>query len=187
MQEMKALQLYSLNQIRSNYGDEKLREIIDNFGLESVKRKIGGVKAETVKKIENFVKLELETSSDKANDERVASHFILSQDDNFLGFFSHYIKKLRLPNQSDPCNSKEVFYIPCLARDDRATKEELDMKDILDLAFGVFYNIKELTGGINTVIVDTDSELLKNLYINYGFRGIYNHDNDLFLLQMELS
>jgi hypothetical protein len=187
MQEMKALQLYSLNQIRDKYGNEKLLEIIDNFRLESVKQKIDSIKVETVDKIDNFVKLELVTSNDRTNDERVASHFILNQDDKFLGFFSHYIKKLRLPNSYNPCNSKEVFYIPCLARDDGATKDELDIKDILDLAFGVFYSIKELTGGINTVLVDTDSEKLRNLYVKYGFGGIYNHDNDLFLLQMELS
>ena len=187
MREMKALQLYSLNQIRDKYEDEKLQEIIDNFGLENVKKKIDGVKAEIVKKIENFVKLELEASNDMTNDKRIASHFILNQDDKFLGFFSHYIKKLRLPNQSDPCNSREVFYIPCLARDDGASKDELELKDMLDLAFGVFYSIKKLTGGIDTVIVDTDSEKLKNLYIKYGFTEIYNHDNDLFLLQMRLS
>ncbi|VVB87247.1 Uncharacterised protein [uncultured archaeon] len=187
MRKMKELQLYSLNQIRDKYGDKKLREIIDNFGLESVKRKIDCVNAETVKKIEYFVKSELETSNDITNDRRVASHFVLDQNDKFLGFFSHYIKKLRLPNETNICNSKEVFYITCLARDDGVTKDELDMKDILDFAFGIFYSIKELTGGIDTVIVETDSEKLRNSYIKYGFSDIYNHDNDLFLLQMELS
>lgn len=184
---MKELQLYSLNQIKDKYGDEKLREIIDDFSLESVKRKIGGAKAETVRKIEKFVELELEISNDRCNDERIASHFILDQNDKFLGFFSHYIKKLRLPNHSDPCNSKEVFYIPCLARDDRASRDELELKHILDLAFGIFYDIKELTGGIDTVIVDTDSEELRNKYIEYGFTELLNQDNDLFLLQMKLS
>jgi len=184
---MKALQLYSLNQIREKYGEGKLREIIDNFELKSIMRKVDSVKSETIIKIEKFVKLELELSNDMTNDERIASHFILDQDDKFLGFFSHYIKKLRLPNQSNPCNSKEVFYIPCLARDDGASRDELELKDILDLAFGIFYDIKEITGGIDTVIVDTDSEKLKYLYIEYGFTEILNNDNDLFLLQMMLS
>lgn len=172
----KKLQLYCLNEIKENYGEKRLREIIDNF------------ECEKNKEIERFVVCgEMENLHGKCDDNCVVSYFILDYNDKFLGFFSLYIKAF-LFNEFNPNNSKPVFYIACLARHDKALHNELDIKDILDLAFGKLYKVKEVIGGISTVMVDTDVEVLKDLYIEkYRFNEITNPNNDAFLLVKELS
>jgi len=177
----KELQLYSLYEIKEKLGAETVPHIIENNEVE----KHGA--DEKTRRIEDFMKREMQDSNDANDSNRIVSHIIFDQDDKTLGFFSHYIKKIRLPKDADVCNSIEVFYVACLARFGGISKEELDVNDILKLAFGVFYNVRELTGGVSTVVLDTDNEKLKNLYIKYGFTQIYNHDNNLFLLQMEMS
>jgi hypothetical protein len=171
----KKLQLYSLNEIEYKYGKEVLQEIVNNF------------KCERNESIERFVVCgEMENSHKKCDDECVISYFILDYDDKFLGFFSLYIKSF-LFNETKPRDSKPVFYIACLARHDKVFHNELNIKDILDLAFGKLYSVKETIGGISTVMVDTDVEKLKDLYIKNGFTEIHNPNNDAFLFVMELS
>lgn len=172
----KKLQLYSLSEIQNKYGVEILREIIDNF------------ECEKNKDIERFViHGEMENSHKHCDDKRVVSYFILDYNDKFLGFFSLYIKAF-LFNISNPRTSKPVFYIACLARHDKVSHDELDIKDILDLAFGKLYTVRDVIGGVSTVMVDTDVEALKNLYIErYLFNEISNPNNDAYLLVKELS
>ncbi len=171
----KKLQLYSLNQIEKIYGKEALREMVNNF------------KCERNKPIERFVvNGEMECSHKRYDYGRVVSYFILDHDDKFLGFFSLYIKAF-LFNDRKPDDSKPVFYIACLARHDEVSCDELNMKDILDLAFGKLYTVKEIIGGISTVMVDTDVKKLKDLYTKNNFIEITNPKNDNFLLIMELS
>jgi|GEM_PF-6832436 len=171
----KIFQLYSLNEIKVKYGHKTLREIIDTFEC--------GRNTD----IKRFVVCgEMENLDEKSDDDRVVSYFILDYNDKFLGFFSLYIKAF-LFNESKPHDSKPVFYIACLARHDKVLPNELDIKDILDLAFGKLYSVKEIIGGISTVMLDTDIEKLKNLYLRHGFNEINNPRNDAFLLMMELS
>lgn len=171
----KKLQLYCLNEIKDKYGDKTLHEIVSNF---ECKRN---------KDIERFVVCgDMENSHEQSDDKRVVSYFILDYDDKFLGFFSLYIKAF-LFNETNPHDSKPVFYIACLARHDKVFHNELDIKDILDLAFGKLYGVKKIIGGISTVMVDTDVEELKDLYIKNLFKEISNPKNDAFLLVRELS
>lgn len=173
----KKLQLYSLSEIKCKYGDKKLREIIDNF------------ECKKNRDIERFVvQGEMERSHKKCDDKRVVSYFILDYNDKFLGFFSLYIKAFLFNIEKPPFNPIPVFYIACLARHDKVLHNELDIKDILDLAFGKLYKVKEDIGGISSVMVDTEVETLKELYIEkYFFNEINNPKKDAFLLIKELS
>ena len=173
----KKLQLYSLGEIKYKYGDEKLREIIDNF------------ECKKNRDIERFVVHgEMEWSHKQCDDKRVVSYFILDYNDKFLGFFSLYIKAFLFNIEKTPFNPTPVFYIACLARHDKVLHNELDIKDILDLAFGQLYKVKEDIGGISTVMVDTYVEPLKELYLEkYRFNEINNPKKDAFLLVKELS
>ncbi|MCZ7403252.1 MAG: hypothetical protein O8C61_13610 [Candidatus Methanoperedens sp.] len=172
----KKLQLYSLDRIKNIYGDEKLQEMINAF---ECKRN---------KEIERFVMYgEMENSHDLCDNNRVVSYFILDYDDKFLGLFSLFIKAFPF-NDQKPKESTPVFYIPCLARHDKVLSNELNINEILDLAFGILYNVRKTIGGISTVMVDTDVEVVKNLYIEkYRFNEICNPNNDTFLLVKELS
>jgi hypothetical protein len=171
----KKLQLYSLTDIKSKYGNKTLQDIVSNFEC--------GRNTD----IERFVVHgEMEKSHEQRDDKRVVSYFILDYNDKFLGFFSLYIKAF-LFNESTPHNSKPVFYIACLARHDKSISKELNIKDILDLAFGKLYEVKKIVGGISTIMLDTNVTKLKDLYIRHGFMEIRNPKNDAFLLVMELS